>query len=107
MKRKWNLKLLNKVFGVGGRDEDVALVWLNEAIIHCFVYECQEEVVVPVHIQQPHLRAFHFHVTLLTYNFLYKKLRWENSGVVACITGLLWIPSWAHAITSKSSSNVP
>lgn len=68
------LKLLNKVFGVGSRDEDVALVRLNEPIIHCFVYKCQEEVVVPIHIQQPHLRAFHFHVTVLT--LFYKKINY-------------------------------
>lgn len=43
--------------GVGGADEDVALGGLDEAVVHRLVDEGQQEVVVPVHVQEPHRLA--------------------------------------------------
>jgi hypothetical protein len=51
------LQLLDEFPGVGGADEDVALGGLDEPVVHRLVDERQQEVVVPVHVQQAHLHA--------------------------------------------------
>lgn len=51
-----NLKFLNKLFGIGGRDYDVALRRLDKAIIHGFVNKSEKVVVVAINIEQTHLQ---------------------------------------------------
>lgn len=53
-----HLKFLNKLFSIRSRHYDVALRWLDEAIIHGFVNESEKVVVVPINIQQTHLQSF-------------------------------------------------
>jgi hypothetical protein len=53
-----HLKFLNKLFSIRSRHYDVALRWLNETIIHCFVNKSEKGVVVPINIQKAHLHGF-------------------------------------------------
>lgn len=57
-KKKWqsknlvstHLKLLDKLFGIRGRDKDVTLRWFDKAIINGFINESEEVIVITIHI---------------------------------------------------------
>jgi hypothetical protein len=110
------LELLDEAPGVGGADEDVALRGLDEAVVHRLVDEGQQEVVVPVHVQQAHLQvesppgSLSVSYCCFGCSYIHKRLTCRGmrcAVLLIPLTGLLWMPSWAHAITSRSSSSVP
>ena len=71
-----HLKFLNKLFSIRSRHYDMALGWLNETIVHCFVNKSEKVVVVPINIQEAHLYTHSFGIDKLGFAIRGAQTQW-------------------------------